>query len=550
MWLGQYADEVFSGRTAAGEDLKMGLSRLMSDLGGGRYVYDTREADRRIDFIENCVRLTKSPFYGQPMKLMLWQKAFIESTYSFRMREDGTRRFRRVLLEIARKNGKSEMCSGLLLAELCIGGAGKDIVCASNDDSQSSILYTATDVMRRMIDPYGHDTHKNQTEISNRASGTSLFKLSERTHNKEGRNIDEAIVDEVHEMKTNAIVKALEQSQSSKPDALLLMITSEGFIVGGFLDDEIADMKRVLKGESDGVDADRKHAWLFTQDSEGEIFQDPASWAKSNPSLGVIKQRFALEIQVAAARRSKAERVWALTKDFNWKVSAAELWLMEGDYCYDATFDIGELGGSLCLGAVDLAETTDLACAKVMVMKPESNEKFIETMYFIPESKLENSADAEAGVNAGAAYAEWARAGWLTVVPGNDIDVSAVADWFYRLYKEHGLRLVMCGYDQRFAKGFLRRMDDYGFETEVIWQNAVTMTNAVTLVEADLKDRRVNYNENPIDRWCFGNAVLKADSQGRVILAKTRDRSKRIDGAVTTTILYEVYRRYKSELLN
>jgi len=63
------------GEIIAGYELKDELSKLINDLNDERYIYDTRAADDRMDFMENCIKLTKSPFYGQPMKLMLWQKA-------------------------------------------------------------------------------------------------------------------------------------------------------------------------------------------------------------------------------------------------------------------------------------------------------------------------------------------------------------------------------------------------------------------------------------------------------------------------------------------
>lgn len=307
-YLEEYHQQVMDGRIIAGHELKQELSKLMEELDDDRYIYDTRSADLRMDFMQHCVKLTKSPFYGQPMKLMLWQKAFISAAYGFKMASDSTDRFRRILLLIARKNTKSETCSGLALTELITGNDGADIVCSSNDDNQASILYDAINTMRLMIDPKQQDTWKNQQHIRCKINGSKVFKLSERTRNKEGRNIDFAIVDEVHEMKDNVIIKSIEQSQSLKPNPKLFMITTEGFVNGGYLDEELAKARQILNGEDDSISAERYLPWLYTQDSEQEVWQDPNSRYKSNPTLGIVKRWDYLAEQVDAARRSKSRQ--------------------------------------------------------------------------------------------------------------------------------------------------------------------------------------------------------------------------------------------------
>ena len=151
------------------------------------------------------------------------------------MAAKGFDRFKKIVLLIARKNTKSETCSALGLTELFLGEEGNDIVCSSNDDNQASITYDAIDLMRQLIDPDDLDSKRNQRFIINKETNTKIFKLSDKTRNKEGRNIGFAIVDEVHEMKTNVIGKSIEQSQSLKDNPKFIIITTEGFVNGGYL---------------------------------------------------------------------------------------------------------------------------------------------------------------------------------------------------------------------------------------------------------------------------------------------------------------------------
>lgn len=549
----KYREEIESGKIIAGWELRQELTNLKEDFSNDEYFYNTDAALLRMDFMENCVKLTKSPFYGQPMVLMLWQKAFIEAVYSFKMSEESLERgmmidrFKKILLLIARKNTKSETCSAIAVTELFVGNEGADIVCSSNDDNQASITYDAIDTMRQLIDPRDLDSKKNQRFIRNKSTNSKVFKLSDRTKNKEGRNIDFAIVDETHEMKTNVIGKSIEQSQSLKDNPKFVDITTEGFVQEGYLDDELKKGREVINGEDDTKAGKRLLPWLYTQDSEQEVFTNPKSWMKSNPTLGVIKKVSYLEEQVELAKKSKGDRIFVLAKDFNIKQNSVEMWLNLEDYNFDMTYDLEEFRGAPCLGAVDLAETMDLCCAKVLLMK-DDGKKYIHTMYFVPERKIEDDDDSCAG----AKYADWARDGYITVAEGSDIDLTVVADWFWSLYKDYGIRLMCCGYDQKFAKDFLRQMSEYGWtkeggELELILQNAMTLDTANKFVETDLKKRNINYNNNPVDRWCFGNAGLSVDNKGKCLVVKTA-RNKKIDGAVTTVILYETYRRYRADL--
>lgn len=541
-YLEQYREEIRKGNIIAGRELITALDMYIEDMKDPRYVYDTRDAYRRIEFMEKFVKLTKSPFYGKPMKLMLWQKAYIECLYSFKRVVTGFDRFKRSILLIGRKNTKSETCNGLGLTELMLGNSGSDIVCSSNDDSQANILFDGINTMRELFDPKGKRTHKNLSFIKNKKTGSKVFKLSDRTRNKEGRNIDFAIIDEVHEMKDKTIINSIDQSQSLKDNPKRIIITTEGFTNEGALDEELRYARKVLNGE---YEDDTILIWLYTQDSEQEIWQDESSWMKSNPTVGVIKKYDYLRERLNKSRIDKAERVFTLCKDFNIKQNAAVSWLSLEEYSYpQEVTDLEQFRGCFCLAAVDLAETTDLTNAKILLMRPGDTTKYVYSHYWIPESKLQLSDDHQAG----AKYKDWAKAGLLTVCPGNDNDLSVVADWLASLKTKYGIKVFKCGYDVKFSKDFLNRMEEYGIDTELIQQSKDVMSTPMKLVEADLKGKLINYGNNPMDAWCLGNASMELDDRGRVFCVKIPGQpNRRIDGAVTLIILYATYIRFRSE---
>lgn len=559
----EYRAKAEAGDIIIGQDLWIMLDNLSEDLLDDRYIYNRDAALLQMDFMENCVRLTKSPFYNKPMVLMLWQKALIEAFYSFKMAKESKERdmwidrFKKLLLLIARKNTKSETSSAMADAELIVGNPGSDIVASSNDDAQASIVYDAIDTMRMLIDPRNQDTKRNQRFILNKITNTKVYKLSSKTENKEGRNIDFAIVDEMHEMKDNTIAKSIEQSQSLKDNPKFIGITTEGFVVDGYLDEELKKARSVIMREDpDDPAAERFLPWLYTQDSELEVWtgnRENRLWMKSNPTLGTVKKWEYMEEQVAAARKSKADRIFVLSKDFNIKTSQAVAWLNLEDFSYECRLDPEDFRGCVALGAVDLAETTDLVSAKVLIMKKDDPRKYIISHYFIPESKLEDAPDETAGAH----YSEWAEAGLMTITEGSDVDLSRVADWFYQLHLDYDIRVWRIGYDQRFSKDWITRMNYYGWEKTggddsdliMINQNAQTLTNAIKLAEADFQHKLIWYNNHAVDKWCFGNAGLMVDKKGAALIVKMETK-KRIDGAVSLVILYETYRRFRTEYRN
>lgn len=541
-----------------GYEMRQELENLMEDLASGEYQYDTTFSDSLIDFMTNCIRLTQDPFYDLPMRPMLWQKAWIETLFSFKMYDEflgrWVDRFVETLLLIARKNTKSETSSAVALGLGCIGGKGKLIVPASNTYDQAKLVYEAIDKMRMLLDPKGKDTHRNRDGIEILFNSNKIRMMSERTKGKEGRNISAAVIDEEHEMPDDRLIKPIQQSMGTKHDRKMIKITTEGFVNDGQLDSDLKDYRAVIRGDK-SISAKRKLPWLYTQDSEAEVWEtneqgiNPA-WQKSNPTLIYgVKQWSYLRDNVDEARRSKAARAFVLSKDFNFKVSNSSAWLEQSVYSYDAPFDIEDFRGCFCIGAVDLSETTDTTNAKIMLCRKGDRKKYILSHYWIPKSKLEDGGTDDK--QTGAKYLEWAQQGLLTICDDNNNDLSLVADWFYSWQEKYGIQLLKCGYDQRFKQDWIKRMEYYGWndkdELIMINQTPDVLHDANSQVEADLKDRLL-IGLNDMDKWCFGNAALKIDSKGKSLVVKIDNmKAKRIDGAVCSVILQETYNRYRHE---
>ena len=545
-WLEEYADLIDRRQVVVGYWIKREIRNLIEDLEDPRWIYDTTEAEKRIRFQEALCLQSKAPYYMQPIELMPWQKAFWEVLYSFRDADTGARRFNEALLEIARKNGKSTALAADGTYDLFLGEGGADICCASNDDRQAKLIWKEMAGMRERLDPKRTVTKQTLTELVNPRKNINVYRLSSKTQNKDGFNISKAYLDESHDIHEengqSEIAEAIWRSMSSKEEPLFINSTTQGFNRDCYLDHKIAYAKSVILGD---IEAPHFLPFLFEQDSEAEIWQDEASWEKSNPSIRYgIKKIGKLRADVEAAKYDKATRIHMLTKDFNIPQANAQTWLMLEDYDFPMeTLDPEAFRGSYILGAVDLSATTDLTNAKALIMKPGDRTKYILSRYFIPESKLELSDDKDAGAN----YRDWAKEGFVEIHEGNEVDISRVADWFFWLYKTYGLKPFKIGYDQRYAKTFIERCEDYGFETERLAQGRY-LSAAMKVTEADLKSRVINYGGNPVDKWTLGNTCCEVDNLGNIQPRKIPGQpNKRIDGGVVFIEIEEMHRRYRTE---
>ena len=544
-FLEEYAEMIKKNEVIVGYWIRRQVERLIEDLDDERFIYDPTEAQKRIAFQERLCLQSKAPYYMKPLVLMPWQKAFWEALYSFKYADTHKRRFTEALLEISRKNGKSSMLAADAMYDLFYA-KGEDICCASNDDKQAKLIWSEIGGMRSRLDPKKILTSQNLSEIRNRQNNVNILRLSTKTQNKDGYNFSKVFMDESHDVAEengqSEVAEACWRSMSSRDEPLFINSTTQGFNRDCYLDHKISYIKKVIEGE---IDDDSVLGFLFEQDSEQEVWQDESSWEKSNPSIRYgVKKIDKLRRDVEVAKHDKATRIHLLTKDFNIVQSTAQGWLMLEDYDYPMDkFDLEDFRGAVILGAVDLSATTDLTSAKVLLMKPNERIMYVHSQYFIPESKLEHSDDKEAG----AEYRRWAKEGLLTIHDGNEVDISAVADWFFQLYKEYGLRPFKIGYDQRYAKTFIDRCEEYGFETEMLAQGRALST-AMKLTESQLKTRAINYNENEMDKWCLRNCCCKVDNIGNIQPVKlARQPTKRIDGALTFIMSMEIYRRYRND---
>ncbi|WP_352416374.1 terminase large subunit [Oscillibacter ruminantium] len=557
-WLLEYIEKCNTGEIIVGKEIFQEFDILLAHFEDDSVHFETADAHKRIKFIETHCKHYEAPFAGKPFILTLRQKAFVEALYSFKIFDDEigrwVRLYQEALLLVGRKCGKTPFVAAMMLAEWFCGELGTKELCSSNDYEQADLMFQAINAMREESPTLERVTRKNvkglffgnprkvkrKGKFSYQNKG-NIRKISAKTGAKEGKNIKVGAVDEAHELKDNSSVMPIRQALSTQDEPLYFEITTEGFTDSGYLDDRLKDARQVLKGE---LLRPRWLIFLYTQDSETEIWQDERTWAKSNPDIGTIKKWSFLRQMVEEAKTNSATRAFVLAKDFNIKQAGGAAWLQDPEIINTATFDLEEFRGAYYIAGNDFAETTDLCASKLLLMKPGEKTIYFWSHYWIPEEKLKNSPDD-------ANYEQWARDGYLTIVPGSSVDSSLVADWQWSLYQDFGLIPYKSGYDNRFAKDYLRKYEEYfGKDSEAvnIPQDAKCLNNPMRRLESDLRHKLVNYNNRYGDFWCFRNTGIKTDNAERIQPCKLKT-THRIDGTAAAVDCYAAFEWYKSEFL-
>ena len=543
-YLHEYHNQIEQGNILVGEELKRQTGILIRDLEDPRYSFDENPGNLRIDFIQTFCKHTKSPFNGKPFILDLWEKAIIQTAYGFKMKETGLRRFNEVILLIARKNGKTTFVAGIDLAEFFLSKGGVDIVCASNTSEQANILFEEINNMREQSPALFNEkrSKKNIFYIYSPKTKNKIKKLSAQSRNKDGYNIEVGCIDEVHEMTDSKVYDSIKQSQSTKKEPLIFIITTEGTTVGGFLDNKLDYCRKMLKGE---IVDERVLPWLYTQDSTQEIYDDPRSWQKSNPSLGVVKLASYLDDVMNKSKNDHSTRVTMLCKDFNVKQIDQGAWLSFNDLNNETRFDVDSLKNSYAIAGVDLSSTTDLTAAILVVQKKDENRKYVISHFFMPSEVVMKRMEEDS-----VPYDIWIKRGFITLTEGSQNDFSLVTQWFMKMIHEYQIRPLWVGFDPWNSQYWIKEMEELGFNMEKVRQGVYSLSEPMKQLEADLKNKVLVYDNNPILKWCLSNTQAKVDLNGNIQPSKLNSKYKRIDGTVALIIAYAVLNRYKIDFEN
>lgn len=538
----QYNDLLERGEIPAGRRIKTVYARLAAESvqPGGKYTFDEEKANRPIEFIERFCRHSKGEWAGQPVRLELFQKAFIQALFGFVDRETGLRRYREAFFLVGRKNGKSTLLAGLALYMLIADGeGGAEAYSTATKYAQARLLFDECHNMVKQSPDLSRHMKKRKSDLYYVPGMAKLQPLSRNSDSLDGLNASFVIMDELHGVKDRNLYEVMRQSQSARRQPLLVMITTAGTVRECIFD----DMYNHACAVADGTITDDTFLPILYELDRRDEWMEPDAWIKANPSLGAIKKTDDLAIKVQRAKQNPVELSGVLCKEFNIRETVQSAWLsFDAINCTD-TFDMEEFRGAYCIGGVDLSITTDLTCASLLMMKRGSDKKYVAQMYWLPADSLQERVKRDK-----IPYDKWFERSLLRLCDGNSISYSDMTQWFMDMVKQYELFPAWVYYDSYSARYFVEEMQLQGFNMVRCIQGAKTLSLPMQMLGTDLQAHRVNYNNNPILKWCLTNTGIQTDRNGNIVPVKNQSPKQRIDGTAALLDcyvgLYEHYNEF------
>jgi phage terminase large subunit-like protein len=522
----RYAKDVIAGKVVACKWIKLACKKHIDDIRASKkkdypFYYDADAGDRVCRFI-GLFHHTKGIWASRRELINLedWQCFFVCCAFGWKRKADKLRRYRRVMLFVPRKNGKSLLAAPIGLYMLTADGEyGAEVYSGATNERQAWEVFKPAKIMANQnadfLEYYGV-----QVNASNICK-TDDFGKFEPIIGKpgDGSSPSCAIIDELHEHPTSYQLDAMLTGMGAREQPMLLMITTAGNNIAGPCYHVVSEIKRNLEGIAND---DELFGLLYTVDTEDDWTSQDAL-KKANPNFGVsIRADFLISALTQAKNNARLQssfktkhlNIWYGAKDAFFNM---ESWNAAGD----SSFQLEDYAGQRAYLGVDLASRKDIAAVEILI--PLGVDEYVRFgRYYLPESCTTDSANAEY-------YKTWAEEGWLTLCPGNIIDIHAIKDGIISVCRL--LEVVEIAFDPHQATSLVTDLMANNLPVVELVQTVRTFSEPMKTLDSMILSGKIRHNNDPVMRWMMSNVVAKPNYKEELRPEKDRPDNK-IDGAV------------------
>lgn len=560
-WVYTYYQRIKDGSECVGEYIVLLMEYLIKGLEDKSFFYDQKKANTAIDWIETHAFHTEGKLAPNPMKLELWEKAFVASLFGI-VDEKGLRQFREILLIIGRKNGKSLLASAIAKYVWWLdGGFGAKIYNIAPKLDQADIIYNNIWQMT-LLDPWYQEKKAEYSELDSQhrkvkddsdlpkhrqtdlfitATNSTVKKIAFSAKKSDGFNPSLCVCDEIASWEGDAGLKQYEVMKSgmgAREEAILLSCTTSGYINDSIYDELLKRATRFLKGDS----KERKLLPFIYMIDDVEKWNDINELRKANPNLGVsVSVDFMLE-EIAIAEGSLSKKAEFMTKYCCVKQNSSLAWLdaqVVQRMCGEP-LKLADFKSCYCVAGIDLSQTTDLTSACVVIEK--NSELYVFSKFWLPAEKID-----EAIARDGVPYNIYIQRGLLEVSGDNFIDYHDCYNWLTHLIEQYEILPLKVGYDRYSAQYLVQDLNAYGFQCDDVFQGD-NLWGVLQEMEGLFKDGKVHIGDNDLLKIHLLNSAIKMNTErGRGRLIKLTP-SGHIDGVASLADAFCVRQKWFGEI--
>ncbi|MEG1158767.1 MAG: terminase TerL endonuclease subunit [Acidaminococcaceae bacterium] len=500
-----------------------------------RYGINTTEVQVFFDFYESLYFPGK--IGQQRYKLTPVQCFQFASIYAF---WEGSRRIvREAVFFVPRKFSKTTSSASLAIYDLLYGDANAESYTGANSSDQAKKCFDVIRSCMRKLDPKERRYLVNEQTIKSRRKDRSAFAqcLTANARTKDGLNASTVIMDEFSQARNSELLTVLTTSMGVRENPLTVIITTASDVFEGPFYEMLQGYKSVLLGD---YEDDSLFAHIFEPDLN-DAEDNESTWKKVHPHLGITvslafyKQEYKNAVrngsEAMLAFRTKLLNLYAENEQRSW-ISSTLARHISRPMAVDSI-----KGRPDAMVAIDLSESDDFSAVTMGVYNLEKKNFYFHTTYFFPEGALPGHPNEKL-------YRVWADKGFLRLTPGDVIDYRAIVD--YVLYLNQLVRILGIGYDPWKSQEVINMLAASGAGNVIkgVRQTYGTFTAPVESFEHGAKTGHIFINDNPINAYCFGNAVLDTDKLENCKPIK-RKATQKIDGVITKLMCLRLFIDYE-----
>ena len=499
------------------------------------YVFDEEKAQRFFNWA-HLHRHTKGVLAGEPIDFAPIQRFIFGNVYGWVHQNTGLRRFRRAYWQVARKNAKSQSLAIVGDYELmALGEPMSEVYIGATKTLQAKIIYNEVVAMLKRCPLLKDKWHESYGVIRHPKSDSILRALSKDDGKTgDGLNPQCGLIDEYHAHPTDEILEVINTGMVARRQPLLFIITTAGNNFGGpCYRVEYTLVEKIL---NPAIDFDVVDYFCMVneldRDDEGNLIDDVKNedcWVKANPIAAAYPEGLAnIRSKLDSAIESPEKMESFLTKNMDLWVNQSAMsyidmskWKERGAI---TELPVDPYGYDVYVG-VDLSRRIDLtAAALVMPLDDDGTTKYLVRAHgFIPEETIAAHEKTDK-----IPYRAWARAGYLTITPGDVVDYRFISTWIREQVDTLGVNLREVCYDPYNATHFAQELDAQGIMTVEVRQGMRTLSEPTKAFREEAYRDNILHEPNPLLDWAISNAVTKRDHNENIMLDKEKS-TNRID---------------------